>query len=177
MVVKNPYMVLETRIWTSKTHIRGVSGGTPPLAPPARVMLVRGRAEYRRSLSGAREMCVPTGPAGEMCVPKPFSCFVFCLVALREKPKTGSAGKQESALRDESPSSVRVTSQSLSHSDKEEGHGPRAADHATPRWSAFGRSKTQRWETTSSRRHIASRAHTNETNTISWLVSPPNLRS
>ena len=73
MVVENPYMVL----------------GNP-------YMVVRGRAEYRRSPSGAREMCVPTGPAGEMCVPKPFSCLfvLFCLAALRKKPKTGSAGKQ-----------------------------------------------------------------------------------
>ena len=60
MVVENLYMVI----------------GNP-------YMVVRGRAEYRRSPSGAREMCVPTGPAGEMCVPKPFSCFVlFCFVWL-----------------------------------------------------------------------------------------------
>ena len=66
---KNPYTGC---IW------RGASPPpTPPLAPPARVMLVPGRAEYRRSPSGVREMCVPTGLAGEMCVPKPFSCFVF----------------------------------------------------------------------------------------------------
>ena len=34
-------------------------------------------AEYRRSLSGGREMSVPIGPASEMCVPKPFSCSLF----------------------------------------------------------------------------------------------------
>ena len=43
------------------THIRGVSGGGlrpphPPLAPPARVMLVRGCAEYRRSLPRPRNV-------------------------------------------------------------------------------------------------------------------------
>ena len=84
---KNPYTGC---IW------RGASPSAPPLAPPARVILVRGRAEYRQSPSGAREMCVPTGPAGEMCVPKPFSClFVLFLVALHEKSKTGSAGNQQ----------------------------------------------------------------------------------
>ena len=48
-------------------------------AAAAHVMLVRGCAEFRRSPSGAREMCVPTGPASEMRVPKPFSCFFFAL--------------------------------------------------------------------------------------------------
>ena len=65
MVVENPYMVIENLY-----------------------MVVRGRAEYRRSPSGAREMCVPTGPAGEMCVPKPFSCFVlfWLLYAKNQRP-------------------------------------------------------------------------------------------
>ena len=101
MDLENLYMDLDNLYMDPKTHIWGVSGGGlrpphPPLAPPARVILVRGRAEYRRSPSSAREMCVPTGPAGEMCVPKPFSCLfvLFCLVALREKPKTGSASKR-----------------------------------------------------------------------------------
>ena len=96
MVVENPNMDLENLIWTSKTHMKAVSDrglrpADPPLAPPARVMLVRGRAEYRRSLSGAREMCVSTALAGEMCVPKPFSClfvlfFVWLLYAKNQRP-------------------------------------------------------------------------------------------
>ena len=60
-------------------------------------MLVRGRAEYWRSPFRAREICVPTGLAGEMCFPKPFSCL-FCLVALREKPKTSSAGNHAKTI-------------------------------------------------------------------------------
>ena len=30
---------------------------------------------------------------GEMCVPTPFACLLLFVVSLREKPKTGSAGK------------------------------------------------------------------------------------
>ena len=39
-------------------------------------------SQYRRSQSGAREMRVPTGPAGEMSVPKPFRYFCWLLVCL-----------------------------------------------------------------------------------------------
>ena len=82
MDLENLYMDLDNLYMDPKNLYtgciwRGASPPAPPLAPPARVMLMRGRAEYRRSPSGAHEMCLPTGPAGEMCVPKPFSCFVF----------------------------------------------------------------------------------------------------
>ena len=79
--------------------------------------------------------------------------------------------KEESALRDESTSSVRVTFQSLSHYDKE--GRARASEHgglSNVRNPSDG--KQHRLAGT----HTASHARTNETNTISRLDSPPNLR-
>ena len=86
-VVENLYVVLGNPQMDFGCIWHGSSPPAPPLAPLARIMLVRGRAEYRRSPSGAHEMCVPTGLAGEMCVPKTFSClFVLLLDPARSSP-------------------------------------------------------------------------------------------
>ena len=110
MVVENSYMDLETpymdheNLYTdldnlymnSKNRMQDVYGKgfapAPPLAPPARVMLMRGRAEYRRSPSGTHEMCVPPGQPAKCVFPS--LLVVFVVVVLHEKSKTCSTGNK-----------------------------------------------------------------------------------
>ena len=88
----------KTPLWTSRTHIWGVSGGG--LRPPHPLWRLRRASSWYEGVLNTGRACPAPAKCGYLLA-RPAKCafpslllVLFCLVALREKAKTGSAGNK-----------------------------------------------------------------------------------